>query len=89
MNIQEACEASNITSYQMRNSFNDHKSLPGKLDINASVPADVRAKLESMGYKIEVRKYTSGPINAVFFDRKHGTFWGGSSNFGEDYGVVW
>jgi gamma-glutamyltranspeptidase/glutathione hydrolase len=89
MSVQEACEAPNITSYQMRNSFNDHKSLPGKLDINTSVPADVRARLESMGYKVEARKHTSGPINAVFFDRKHGTFWGGSSNFGEDYGVVW
>ena len=42
-----------------------------------------------MGYKIEVKKYTSGPINAIFFDRKHGTFWGGSSNYGDDYGVVW
>jgi len=29
----------------------------------------------------------SGPINAIYFDRKHNTFWGGSSNHGEDYGI--
>ena len=25
----------------------------------------------------------------VYFDRAHGTFWGGSSNYGEDYGIGW
>jgi gamma-glutamyltranspeptidase/glutathione hydrolase len=89
MNVQEACEAPNITSYQMRNSFDPHDSLPGTMDINEKVPAEVREALKGMGYKLEVKKYTSGPINALFFDRKHGTFWGGSSNYGDDYGVVW
>jgi gamma-glutamyltranspeptidase/glutathione hydrolase len=89
MNVQEACEAANITSYQMHDSFNDHKTLPGKLDLNEKVPQAVRDKLMSMGYVISVKKYTSGPINAIFFDRAHGTFWGGSSNFGEDYGIAW
>jgi gamma-glutamyltranspeptidase/glutathione hydrolase len=89
MNVQEACEAANITSYQMHDSFNDHVAVAGKLDLNERVPAWVRSELGRMGYKIEVKRYTSGPINAIFFDRVHGTFWGGSSNFGEDYGVVW
>jgi gamma-glutamyltranspeptidase/glutathione hydrolase len=89
MNVQEACEAPNITSYQMRNSFDDHATLPGRIDLNEKVARDIREKLAAMGYKIEVKKYTSGPINAIFFDGKHGTFWGGSSNYGDDYGVVW
>jgi gamma-glutamyltranspeptidase/glutathione hydrolase len=89
MNVQEACEAANITSYQMRNSFEDHKSLPGKLDINEQVPGWVRDELEAMGYKTTALKRTSGPINAIYFDRAHGTFWGGSSNYGEDYGIAW
>ncbi len=89
MNVQEACEAANITSYQMHDSFNDHVAVPGKLDLNERVPPWVRSDLARMGYRIEVRRYTSGPINAIFFDRVHGTFWGGSSNFGEDYGVIW
>ncbi len=89
MNVQEACEAPNITSYQMRNSFDDHRPIPGKLEINEKVPPDVREKLKAMGYALDVKKYTSGPINAIFFDWKHGTFWGGSSNFGDDYGIAW
>ncbi len=89
MNVQEACEAPNITSYQMRNSFEDHKPIPGKLEINEKVPAEVREKLKAMGYVLDVKKYTSGPINAIFFDWKHGTLWGGSSNYGDDYGISW
>jgi gamma-glutamyltranspeptidase/glutathione hydrolase len=89
MNVQEACEAANITSYQMHDSFNDHISLPGKIDLNEKVPQAVRDKLKAMGYIMTIKKYTSGPINAIYFDRAHGTFWGGSSNYGEDYGIAW
>ncbi len=89
MNVQQACEAPNITSYQMHDSFGEHKIFPGKLDINETVPDDVRDKLKAMGYVLAVKKYTSGPINAIYFDRAHGTFWGGSSNYGEDYGIAW
>jgi gamma-glutamyltranspeptidase/glutathione hydrolase len=89
MNVQQACEAPHFTSFQMRNSFDDHKSIPGRLEINEQVPEEVRSELRSMGYRLDVKKYTSGPINAIFFDQEHGTFWGGSSNYGDDYGVVW
>jgi len=89
MNVQEACEAANIVSYQMKNSFDDHSRLPGKLTLQEQVPPWVRLALVKMGYMINTGKYTSGPINAIFFDREHGTFWGGSSNHGEDYGIAW
>ncbi len=89
MNVQEACEAPNIVSYQMQSSFGKHIAIPGRLRLNETVPPWVRKSLESMGYKLDYRKYTSGPINAIYFDWKHGTFWGGSSNYGEDYGISW
>jgi gamma-glutamyltranspeptidase/glutathione hydrolase len=89
MNVQAACEAPNINSYQMRSSFGEHKSEPGRITLNESMPAAVRAELAKMGYRPEYRRSTSGPINAVFFDWKHGTFWGGSSIDGEDYGIAW
>ncbi len=89
MNVQEACEAANIVSYQMQSSFGEHVATPGRLTLNERVPAEVRELLANMGYDIRVRQYTSGPMNAVFFDLKHGTFWGGSSNYGEDYGIAW
>jgi gamma-glutamyltranspeptidase/glutathione hydrolase len=89
MNVQQAAEAANFNSYQMRNSFRNHESVPGRLLLNESVPAWVRAELSDMGYNLTFRQLTSGPMNAVFFDWEHGTFWGGSSNHGDDYGIAW
>jgi gamma-glutamyltranspeptidase/glutathione hydrolase len=89
MNVQEACEAPNINSYQMRSSFGAHDSRPGKMLINQQLPSWVRTELGRMGYSFEVRERTTGPINAIYFDREHGTFWGGSSDDGDDYGIAW
>jgi gamma-glutamyltranspeptidase / glutathione hydrolase len=89
MNVQQAAEAANFTSYQMRSSFADHESRPGGLTVNESVPSWVRGELRRMGYTLDFAERTSGPINAIFFDRTHGTMWGGSSNHGDDYGIAW
>lgn len=89
MTVQEACEAPNIVSYQMKSSFGDHTAQPGLLTLNEIIPASVRRLLEGMGYEIQTRARTSGPITAVFFDRIHGTLWGGASNYGDDYGIAW
>ena len=89
MNVQEACEAPNVTSYQLRDSFGNHESQPGRLTLNEQVPSWVREELVKMGYRLDFERLTSGPINAIYFDHEHGTFWGGSSNHGEDYGIAW
>lgn len=89
MTVQEATEGPNITSYQMRSSFGDHETQPGRLTLHASTPGYVQDQLRKMGYKIEVDERTSGPINAILLDHEHGTMWGGSSDFGEDYGIGW
>jgi len=89
MTVQEATEAANINSYQMRSSFGAHESRPGAMMIHASLPAWVRGDLTKMGYKLEPHAKTSGPINAIYLDREHGTMWGGSSDHGEDYGIGW
>ncbi|MCY4400115.1 MAG: gamma-glutamyltransferase [Gemmatimonadetes bacterium] len=89
MNVQQAAEAANFNSYQMRSSFGAHESQPGRILLNDGVPAWVRAELEEMGYEPTFASRTSGPINAIFFDAATGTMWGGSSNHGEDYGIAW
>jgi gamma-glutamyltranspeptidase/glutathione hydrolase len=89
MTVQEATEAANINSYQMRSSFGAHVSRPGVMMIHPSLPPWVRAELTKMGYTLEVAAKTSGPINAILLDREHGTMWGGSSDHGEDYGIGW
>jgi gamma-glutamyltranspeptidase/glutathione hydrolase len=87
--VQEACEAPNINSYQMRSSFGNHEARPGRMLINQQLPGYVQNELTRMGYTFETRARTSGPINAIFFDREHGTMWGGSSDDGDDYGIAW
>jgi gamma-glutamyltranspeptidase/glutathione hydrolase len=90
MSVQEASEAPNFNSLQMRSSFDDHRTEPGKITLNSATPAWVRSELRRMGYsETPAEERTSGPINAIWFDRAHGTMWGGSSNHGEDYGIAW
>ncbi|HLM54663.1 MAG TPA: gamma-glutamyltransferase [Pyrinomonadaceae bacterium] len=89
MNVQEAVEAPNVNSFQMRSSFGEHESRPGRILLAESMPSWVRSELRRMGYELTFEERTSGPINAIFFDRAHGTLWGGASNHGEDYGIAW
>jgi len=89
MTPQQAAEAANINSFQMRSSFGEHESRPGRILISSSTPEFTRFELRRMGYTLAVEDRTSGPINAIYFDREHGTLWGASSNHGEDYGIAW
>ncbi len=89
MNVQQAAEGPNMNSNQMRGSFSGHTSSPGRMLVHQSVPEEVREQLRQMGYQLRVSARTSGPINAIFFDWENGAFWGGSSNHGDDYGIIW
>jgi gamma-glutamyltranspeptidase / glutathione hydrolase len=89
MNVQQAAEAANINSYQLRSSFGDQKSEPSRLLVHEQTSPWVLAELRRMGYRVETGAITSGPINAIWFDAQHGTMWGGSSHHGEDYGIAW
>jgi gamma-glutamyltranspeptidase / glutathione hydrolase len=89
MMVQESCEAPSFKTFQMFSSFGKHEKKIGGMTLNEQTPPYIRKDLSRMGYKIEYQDRTSGPINAIYFDWKHGTFWGGSSNHGEDYGIGW
>jgi gamma-glutamyltranspeptidase / glutathione hydrolase len=89
MTVQEATEAPSFKTLQMYASFGAHEKVPGGLILNNAMPAWTRKDLARMGYTLSYQERTSGPINAIWFDWEHGTFWGGSSNHGEDYGIGW
>ena len=94
MTIQQACEAANVNTNQLWLSLggtkaDDRKPHPGEIIVDRSTPQTIMNELSKMGYKVSVGNRTSGPINAIYFDWKHGSFWGGSSNNGEDYGIGW
>jgi gamma-glutamyltranspeptidase/glutathione hydrolase len=89
MNVQQAVEAPNVNTFQLRSSFGSHESRPGRLLVHEDTPPWVRSELRRLGYDVITGASTSGPINAIWFDREHGTMWGGSSDYGEDYGLAW
>jgi gamma-glutamyltranspeptidase / glutathione hydrolase len=94
MNVQQASEAANINSNQLWLSLggtktDDRKPKPGHILLQRNTPEAVREELKKMGYTLSFTDRSSGPINAIYFDWKHGTLWGGSSNHGEDYGIGW
>ena len=89
MNVQQAAEAHNITSYQMQSSFGAHKAEPGRLALTRKIPEWVSGELSKMGYSVDTVDRTYSPITAIYFDRETGTMWGGASDYGEDYGVSW
>ncbi|MFT4768554.1 MAG: gamma-glutamyltranspeptidase/glutathione hydrolase [Glaciecola sp.] len=89
MNVQQAAEAHNVTSYQMQSSFGAHVSEPGRLDVTRQLPPYTRDRLKEMGYNVEVVDRTYSPITAILIDPKQGTFQGGASDYGDDYGIAW
>jgi gamma-glutamyltranspeptidase/glutathione hydrolase len=89
MTVQQAVEAPNINSFQMRSSFGMHEARPGVMEVATSLPPATRDALRSMGYTLRLVERSSGPITAIMLDRKHGTMWGAASNHGEDYGIAW
>ena len=91
MTVQEATEAPNINTDQLRLSLGgeDRNPKAGNILLHDSTPFYVRKELQGMGYRLRFDDRTSGPINAIYFDWEHGSFWGGSSNHGEDYGIGW
>jgi gamma-glutamyltranspeptidase/glutathione hydrolase len=94
MTVQQATEAANFNTNQLWLSLggtktSDRQPRPGSILLPNTTPENVRNDLKKMGYTLTFGDRTSGPINAIFFDWKHGSFWGGSSNNGEDYGIGW
>lgn len=94
MTVQEATEAANVNTNQLWLSLGgtsnaDRSPRPGSLLLNSNTPSWIRKELMQKGYRLSFDDRTSGPINAIYFDGKHKTLWGGSSNHGEDYGIGW
>lgn len=94
MTVQQAAEAANINSNQLWLSLGgtkitDRLPKPGNLLLDDRTPNNTIEQLKKMGYIITTGSRNAGPINAIQFDWKHGSMWGGSSNHGEDYGIAW
>ena len=94
MTVQQATEAANFNTNQLwlslgGNKLSDRVPRAGGILLPRNATEELKTSLKKMGYQITLGDRTSGPINAIYFDWKHGSLWGGSSNNGEDYGIGW
>ena len=89
MDVQQAAEAANFTSYQMQSSFGAHQAQPGRIEVMPSVSPFTREELKRRGYTVEVKERTYSPITAIMVDHEHGALQGGAGNTGDDYGIAW
>ena len=89
MDVQQAAEAANFTSYQMQSSFGAHDAQPGRIEVMPSVSPFTREELKRRGYTVEVKERTYSPITAILVDHEHGALQGGAGNTGDDYGIAW
>lgn len=94
MTVQQATEAANFNTNQLwlslgGSKLSDRIPRAGSILLPRNASEELKNSLKKMGYQITLGDRTSGPINAIYFDWKHGSLWGGSSNNGEDYGIGW
>ena len=91
MTVQQAAEgAGNIQSYQMQSSFGAHQAEPGRLLVAEEWTTPyTRARLNAMGYDLEVVDRVYNPTQAIWLDFENGTMQGAASDYGEDYGIAW
>jgi gamma-glutamyltranspeptidase/glutathione hydrolase len=76
-------------AFYCRQQNDDQCPRAGSILLPNSTKETIRKELIQMGYTLSFGDRTSGPINAIFLDWKHGSLLGGSSNNGEDYGIGW
>ena len=64
MTPQEAAEGANFNSYQMRASFDQHESQPGRIVLNAAMPQWVSKELVARGYGVSMATGTWPPMTS-------------------------
>lgn len=91
MSPQEAVEAPRFDTQHYVSSFDSHEFLPGVLNVESRIPAEVISRLGSWGHKMK----TQGPFGtgsaptAIIYDVKSGVISGGADPRRGRYAVAW
>jgi gamma-glutamyltranspeptidase/glutathione hydrolase len=91
MDVQAAIEAPRFNSLHPESSFDDHRSQPGVLEVEATVPPAVRDELARRGHLLRVRPPfgISTGVVAAGVDPATGLLRGGADPRRERYIVAW
>lgn len=91
LGVQAAIEAPRVNSLHPESSFDDHRAQPGVLEVEAGVPAGIRAELERRGHLLRLRPAfgISTGVVAAGVDPATGHLRGGADPRRERYIVAW
>ena len=91
MNPQEAVEAPRFDTQHYVSSFDNHEFLPGVLNVESRIPADVISQLGNRGHKLKVQSDwgTGSSPTVIMYDTKSGVISGGADPRRGRYAVAW
>ena len=91
MNPQEAVEAPRFDTQHYVSSFDNHEFLPGVLNVESRIPADVISQLNSRGHKLKIQSAwgTGSSPTVIMFDVKSGVISGAADPRRGRYAVAW
>ncbi len=91
MNPQEAVEAPRFDTQHFVSSFDNHEFLPGSLNVESRIPADVISQLNARGHKIKIQSGwgTGSSPTVIMYDAKSGVISGGADPRRGRYAVAW
>ena len=91
MNPQEAVEAPRFDTQHFVSSFDNHEFLPGSLNVESRIPADVINQLTARGHRVKIQTAwgTGSSPTVIMFDVKSGVISGGADPRRGRYAVAW
>ncbi|HEY8368587.1 MAG TPA: gamma-glutamyltransferase family protein [Thermodesulfobacteriota bacterium] len=92
MAVQQAVEAPRFGTFSFPNSFAPHDYAPGRLYLEAEIPAETASALAALGHDVQrwpVQPWTSGGVCAVLRDPATGLLHAGADPRREAYALAW
>jgi len=92
LDAQQAVEAPRFASASFPNSFAPHEYRPGRLNVEESLPAEVRADLAAKGHKLYLwpeRTWRAGAVCAIVIDQHTGVLKAAADPRRQNYALTW
>ncbi|MGH8058435.1 MAG: gamma-glutamyltransferase, partial [Candidatus Entotheonellia bacterium] len=89
---QQAVEAPRFASASFPNSFAPHEYHPGRLNVEESLPAGVRADLAARGHKLHLwpeRTWRAGAVCAIVIEPQTGVLKAAADPRRQSYALTW
>jgi len=89
---QQAVEQPRFSSASFPNSFEPHAYHPGRLNVETSVPEDVRSELEGRGHKLHLwpeQAWRAGAVCAIVIDSDSGVLKAAADPRRQNYALAW